>query len=360
MIETFEVCNFRGFHSATIDKLRRVNLIVGKSASGKTALLEAIRLALGATPQVAWNLAASRGILPPLGVNPTREQFESAWSHYFPDFDVTSPIILTSTDTLNRAASLKMYFDEERAFTPLPQAQPQYNVPNTVIPLAFDRQNFLGEQSSLLATVQQLQQPQPWVQLYLQQGPELGIVSDFFPSTWQSNAQLVAQWFSQLRIVNQEEEIIRAVKAQFDELEEISPELPQGSPAMWAKLKHHPRKLPLSLVSSGVNKLVSLLIAIKTYRGGVVLVDEIENGIYYGMYKSLWHSLHQAAVNSNTQIFMTTHSWECLKSATETIDSHPKDFSLLQVFQHAGQGEVIVTDGPKASAAISSGIEIRR
>ena len=62
MIKSFEVQNFRGFVDLKLDNLPTMNVIVGRSASGKTALLEALRLALGATPQVAWKLNALRGI----------------------------------------------------------------------------------------------------------------------------------------------------------------------------------------------------------------------------------------------------------------------------------------------------------
>ena len=62
MLKSFEVENFRGFKSLTLSDLKTVNILVGRSAAGKTTLLEAIRLALGATPQVAWNLAATRGL----------------------------------------------------------------------------------------------------------------------------------------------------------------------------------------------------------------------------------------------------------------------------------------------------------
>jgi hypothetical protein len=63
MINSLEVKNFRAFRDLQLDDLTPVNIVVGRSASGKTALLEAIRLALGATPQVAWNLNAWRGVL---------------------------------------------------------------------------------------------------------------------------------------------------------------------------------------------------------------------------------------------------------------------------------------------------------
>jgi len=52
MITNFRANNFRCFHDIVLQDLRRVNIVVGENASGKTALLEILRLGLGGTPQV--------------------------------------------------------------------------------------------------------------------------------------------------------------------------------------------------------------------------------------------------------------------------------------------------------------------
>ena len=54
MIKSLHAENFRCFKELDLSGLQRVNVVVGKNATGKTALLEAIRLALGGTPNVLW------------------------------------------------------------------------------------------------------------------------------------------------------------------------------------------------------------------------------------------------------------------------------------------------------------------
>ncbi|MFZ3328570.1 MAG: AAA family ATPase [Methylocella sp.] len=83
MIRSIAVKNFRSFRDVSLDDLRAINILVGESASGKTALLEAIRLALGGTPSVAWTMNALRGLIAFMPPNPPREQFEAAWVHCF-------------------------------------------------------------------------------------------------------------------------------------------------------------------------------------------------------------------------------------------------------------------------------------
>jgi len=61
MIKSLRAENFRCFKEIEISELQRVNVVVGKNATGKTALLEAIRLALGGTPNVLWGMNPARG-----------------------------------------------------------------------------------------------------------------------------------------------------------------------------------------------------------------------------------------------------------------------------------------------------------
>ena len=44
LIDSLQIDNFRGLHDLTIDNLSQVNVFVGANNSGKTSVLEAIKL----------------------------------------------------------------------------------------------------------------------------------------------------------------------------------------------------------------------------------------------------------------------------------------------------------------------------
>ena len=360
MIESFEVEGFRSLRHLQLDGLTTINLIVGKSAAGKTALLEAIRVGLGATPTVAWTVSHQRGVPIAVPLNPTKEQFEATWRPLFFDFKTDQTIKFKIVDSEKRTASLEIFFDTDRPVTPFPNAAVaipgQQIFTNTIVPLSFRRIDFAGEPSSLDATVHQQQHGQ----LHLQQGPELGPVSEFFSSTWQSNATQVANWFSQLRISQQADDIIKIVHASFPEIKSLSSESPFGVPSIYASVNHRSQLMPLGLLSAGINKFVSLMIAIRTLRNGVVLIDEIENGMYFRMFPSLWRAVYKFAKENNTQIFVTSHSLECLRGAADVIDKHASDFSLIQIINEDGTSKAYKADGKSAAAAIEGGIEVRK
>jgi AAA15 family ATPase/GTPase len=61
ILDNLEIRNFRLFQHLTIEKLGRVNLVVGKNSVGKSSLLEALRIYLyEGTYNSIWNLLVAR------------------------------------------------------------------------------------------------------------------------------------------------------------------------------------------------------------------------------------------------------------------------------------------------------------
>ena len=309
-------------------------------------------MALGATPQVAWAINSQRmfQFVPP---NPTRAQFEAAWSALFFDFRTDETISLRAQDDQGRKASLAVFFDKQNTLT-LPSIPDAPSLPPTTIsPLTFQRSSFDGEDSTVVASVT------PQGSLNLGQGAELGAAVELI-TPWPANVGQASNWFSQLSIANQEHEIVEAVCKQFHEITGLTVEAPIGSfPVLYATVRHRNKKLPVSLVSSGLNKFVSLVIALKANANGTVLIDEVENGIYYQMYGQLWEAIDRFSAESKTQLFLTTHSWECLRSVAPLIERSPDRFALLQLNHEGDDTGVSIVAGKNAAAAIEGGIEVR-
>ena len=61
MVTSVEIRNFRGFRELTVSDLAPINVIVGDNASGKTAFLKSIYLAVSGHAQQPYNLKRWRG-----------------------------------------------------------------------------------------------------------------------------------------------------------------------------------------------------------------------------------------------------------------------------------------------------------
>ena len=58
---------------------------------------------------------------------------------------------------------------------------------------------------------------------------------------------------------------------------------------------------------------MAVLLAITSQSGGVVLVDEIENGFFHTHLDVIWQAIFNYAIY-DCQIFASTHSAECLRA----------------------------------------------
>jgi len=354
MIKSFEAHNFRCFKKLELSDLRRINVVVGKNATGKTALLELVRLALGATPQVAFTLNQLRGVSFYGGLPLSREQFEAQWNWLFFGFDPNNHVAAKVVDNNSHRAVLRISYDPEKAVTPIPQA----GVPSlvtTILPLSFDRIDFSGNASKLLASVH------PQGSLTFDQGPELGLATEFFASSWILNSQQNAGWFSQLSLENREGEVVQAIRKEFgyiNDLQVLSLGAMQQT-AVYATVPFLPNKLPLSLVSAGVTKFFSILSVILFRSHGVVLIDEIENGLHYERLPALWQIMLALARQYDTQIFASTHSNECLQALLSTIKGNESDFMLLRAERDDGSSSIVQFEGREFEAALAKHGEIR-
>ncbi len=367
MIESLHIENFRCFKSLELHGLKRVNVVVGANASGKTVLLEGIKLGLGAGPAVWGFLNQLRGFQPILIPNPVPDLFRSYFVDLFHNFDDQNPITISTVDSNNRSSNVRIYFDPKHAVTTQQaQAVPspvgfQPSTPetaggpavSTIIPLAFDRRGFGGDTSKLYATVQN-------GQILLQPGPELGVTSAYFSSAYSTNPAENATWWSKLSVEKRSERVLSIIQSHFRFVRDLSSEnfLP-GVTAVYVDIAALDRKLPATYVSWGFNRLLTFILAIAMVRKGVIMIDEVENGIYHDRYVGVWETLFDLAKQQDTQLFVSTHSIECLKAALPTVNKHEQDFTLLRTDRINGTCGVTPIAGNMFESALQHGFDVR-
>ena len=361
MIKKLTVKNFRCFKSLELDNLKRVNIVVGKNAGGKTALLESIKLGLDAFPGfVLWNYQL-RNLALAFPSPPTPEQFRSVFIDFFYLCNTQEAIEIFIEDSMRREASLRISFDPSRSITIqtptvgfLPQMAP-IAPPTTIIPLSFERKSFERETDTLLASLN------PQGALDFQPGKNMGIVSGMISSSYFGGPGESAAWLSQLNIEKVSDKLIRELLKLFPLISKIAPEQPTpGLGTIYADVQSFPRMIPLSLISGGASRLFLMMLAIPQFRKGVVLIDEIENGIHYKRYSDIWKILVNLAKLYETQLFVSSHSKECLKEAIPVIKENPDDFCLLKARLKENQSLIDESfGGEEIVAALEKNGEIR-
>ena len=375
MIESFEVENFKCFESLKLNNLSRINIITGENASGKTALLEGFFAAARGNAEGLIFLNQSRGLIvgtgiPGLPVTLTGDEFPALWNHWFHSSkkkNADSTKYGKDSETTSVATKISFRYSDSNQIkyscdfmydpTQTANVAPQQIFAAGVVPFQTMRiETKPGNEPVQTGNIISLS-PQGQLQGLPQLRPLGPIVFIFTAALSYSEADSV-RWFSQLREKEGTQEITQFFKKNFPFIENLEILEPVVPAALYAILKSGQTRR-LQMLSSGIHKITSILLACATARNGVVLIDEIENGIFYEKYELTWYILNKFAKQYNCQLFVTSHSAECLQALVPIMGDDVANFSLMRTERENGTCVVRHISGASMRAALKREGEIR-
>ncbi len=333
MYQTFTVRGFRGFRDLEINDLARINLIGGKNNVGKTSLLEAFFLFANPHKGEIWTrLNAFRG-LSRIQIS-TDTQRSTAFDSLFYQFDSNQEIQLAGrTDQQEydfRLAVVKNSYDRAMVSLSSDVVLPifQLSVQDKMQSDSVTEINFKVELGQLMVSSPSLEDRHP---------------TYFFNSTIREGFEVVAERFSTLILEGQEALVVKALQAIEPRIQ--SARLLQRYGSVMVHVEIGDRKpTPIVLMGDGMNRFLQLVLAMGNARNGVILIDEIENGLHYSTHAKIWQILGEVAELFNVQVIATTHSSEMIESAYDAFHEQ-EDPTLFRYHRLARRknGEITIT-----------------
>jgi predicted ATPase len=368
MLDSLLIKNFRSLEHLEVPKLGRVNLIVGKNNSGKSTVLEALRIYAGnghrllldsisAEHDETYRFKEGERVEPDAPL-PFQDFFSG---RAFPTRDDTAIKIGSATqlDDVLRvehvflAEMREPYIDED--------GDPAYRVKRRVVPKA----QLGAEVGDLRQALQLSKGDKGYVRFFLDGsntrlrmfGSEAGYVipCSVIPTQFISQDELSDEW-DKVALTEHEDvikEALRVIAPEFENLTFVRSE--EGRPGMRpnfqrsakVKLSNVARPVPLNSLGDGMLRVLQLALKLFAAKDGFLLIDEFENGLHYSVQEKLWALLFEMAERHNIQIFATTHSWDCIESFTKVaVDRKQTDgvlFRLGRSVRTSDQGRVIAT-----------------
>lgn len=370
MYKSFGVSNFRCFTKLQISDLKRVNLVTGVNNIGKTALLEALFLHCGAdNPSLALQVNSIRGIEV---VKVELGGWANApWDLLFHEFDTSKRIEMVGENAESGRRWLRLMglpgpVDLEKLADYI-----KYGRDKSQISLFAPSESQKGLYSSEGAKVLELQYQDEKVQrnYYMIVDPK-GIrvepipPSPPFPTFYLSTrvnplGKNEVERFGALEIRGEQESVLRVLQLLEPKLKRLSVVVVAGEPILHGDIGSE-QLMPLPVMGEGMVRLANLTIHIGNASNGVVLVDEIENGVHHSILPKVWKALLVSARQFNTQIFATTHSLECIVAAHKAFsESVDYDFRLHRLERVKDEIRVMTYDQEALGAAIDTGFEVR-
>ena len=327
MLTSFLVRNFRLFDSIQIEHLNRVNLVVGRNNSGKSALLEAVELYVSdASPQVIVSLVTNRQETwtgqsqledETSPMTPLRHLFHN---HELPGVDkegiVLGPIHPESEQIRIHVAAYHVERDEEGI------ARRTLIEPNA---LALDLSELefalVARENGKVRRIVRLDGDLDYeVNMFRRNANLLRTVPRYsvevVPTKNMTDEKLALLW-DQINLTGLDEEVVAGLKL-------LDPTITGAAFVEGTGRRNRPLRIPIIKTSSiaeplplqsmgdGMTRIFHIIVALVNARNGILVIDEFENGLHWSVQPKIWQTVFRLAQKLNVQVFSSTHSRDCI------------------------------------------------
>ena len=360
-LKDIRIQGFRCFDDLTVNRLGRVNLIAGRNGTGKSSFLDAV--------QIFADRGSRNSIYRILN---SRSEFSEGVNERFGPFvlfdhkslfngrteKLTARAVIGSVDHSNEIViSPRTIEDETRGVVEFitdvfPIGQIKY--------LKIECENRIGFVPITAIFKQQVVQfpieegefvaPVPWTLL----GPDV-------PSE-----ETIAVLWENVAITPSMQPAITALgllagKSVAD-LAVLGGRDPDSRPITVVRMSGTNDRVSLRSLGEGAVRAIGYVMALTSVTSGILLIDEVENGIHYTVLSEFWNMILRTAQEYDVQVFATTHSWDCIRGfARASVENEDVDCAMFRL------GETRITKRLRAVeyttddliVATRQGIEVR-
>ncbi len=369
MLTSLVIKNFRALEDFKVDKLGRVNLIVGKNNSGKSTVLEALRI-YAANAQLSLLEAIAAG-------HDEKYRFKESdrndADYSFPFEDLFHGRRFPKDDSLGveigdpvggQLLSIQhgFYVEWRESVSDEVSEEPAFRIRRKrvsgeeldgLVDESLNHALFVqkGERTTMLRL-------DPLTPTYRSRNSSLdlpgGVPCSVIPTQFISIDELADEWDNVALTDSQNivKDALRLISPEFEDITFVRTEsssLPRRSFNRSAKvrLSNYDRPVSINSLGDGMLRVLQLVLKVFPARGGFLLVDEFENGLHYSVQEKVWSLIFELAIKLDIQVFATTHSWDCIESfAKIALDRQDVEGVLFRVgrsVRASDKGKVIAT-----------------
>ncbi len=365
MISDFTIENLRHINHLEISPLARITLLGGKNGVGKTTVLEALWLFTGPNfPSLTARVGRFRGF-----EDPRNDLF---FANLFPHFNTDDTIRISArrlpesnAGTLSISAS-----KDEVVIDPSTQKEGSnrlqaigdhqvvfsYQEESSASPYVSTARWVREAPTSVLpGQVEVVREATHEVRAQMPARPGAILMA----SKHRDNPSTVASRFGELQLAEREDSVVSFLRHLEPRLQRLSTITIENMPFVHAHVGNEP-PLPASLVGEGFNRMLDLAVGLAPMSGGMLLVDEIENGLHHSTLEELFSSLYLLAEEFDVQVIATTHSSECIRAANAALSGKgERGFVYHRIERTDEFVKAVHFDQEMTDTAIDFGLEVR-
>lgn len=380
MLKSLIIKNFRSLEDFQVEKLGRVNLIVGKNNSGKSSVLEALRIFAGnAHQELLEQIAQSHDekcFLDKDAKQSFKDSMPYEWLFTGRIFPVDDRAVVIGESDNDEALKIYHVYKVEKEYV---STDAEGNKETIMGPVRVSNPD-LVRNSQIFGEGLLIKKNGNAVSIDFNVissdfrrfvKVESALPCGFIPTQLLTTNELANDWDS-IALTELENTVKDAMKIILPEFENITfvndPSYTESQHIRRiakVKIKGMDRPVPLNSLGDGMLRILQIALKLVTAKGGFLLIDEFENGLHYSVQEKVWRLLFVMADKLDIQVFSTTHSWDCIESfAKVAIEKQDVDGLLFRVGQsvrNSDKGRVIATVFEKEQlfSITQSDVEVR-
>ena len=313
MLPSLSVKNYRNLKELSIESLGRINLIAGKNNTGKSSLLEAVYLyANKGNLDSIFSILEQRGEYIDNTEKFQNEQIKVLSSLFYSrSYSLENKIEIKSKDSL----SLKFVSQKAELIKMTIEGEPviDYQLALEINMHNFSR--FFPFTKNLYTYTMEFETSDLFDFIKLASDPNQ------FIHTNQIDRDINSTLFDGIALTDKEHYVIEALQIIEPKTERIA-FVNKGGKERTAVIKLSDSKeiIPLGSMGDGINRLLTVILALVNCSDGYLFIDEFENGLHYTVQEQLWDIIFKLSSELNIQVFATTHSNDCISAFSKILN----------------------------------------
>ena len=366
------ISGFRGIKDVEISNLGRATLITGKNGTGKTAVLEALRLhAANAAPEVVYDILKSHaGRRAENGADAGASYDDSPFAfsplfYGFPTLSRSAAPIVISTDGGERPTKLKMRMGR---FVEKGKVEG-----NAVVAPDDDGRDLDEREDAPPAMLAETQGGMRCRRLIKPAAAFTYANHDGFRDQERTPCVLINPYgeiaaygqyimgSGKYSIRQDEKGVAEALRIIYPQITAIScSDFDMKPENAVVHAKDISRPVPLSVFGDGALRVFAIFRALVRMRmGALLLIDEIEKGLHHKIQADVWKLIIRVARKLDVQVFATTHSWDAVKAFQEATSESPGEDSLVRLARRRERAFATAYSEENVEIAVRQNIEVR-
>ena len=319
MLKNFTIKNYKSIKDLEIKELKRINLLIGRNNAGKSNILEAILLfatrfssaSIVKILSLHKDIYLERGMNGRIRVSSSVENFLSLITDRSQREMRQCGIELKGNDETVTFRSYKVEKNEKDGETYVkffPFSESELNINSEEV-----------QEMQRVAIGKELDEAPNFRTLSIKRWVDDGVVDTrcIYVNCTSRESESVEPLWNNIVLTPLKHEIIKALQLISPDISDVAIMREGIREEIHPYVNFKEQAIPLHSMGDGIAHIFNIMLALVNAKDGVLLLDEMENGLHVRTLEKLWTMVNELSKQLNVQVFVTTHSNDCIRAFRE-------------------------------------------